>query len=75
MNTLVVHFELRVLRLQSRSSGVLVNEVLMLHFVVVRERRIHSKTALPGECEALLRALEVILDMALAAHVGAHLLG
>ena len=72
MRALVPRLELGMLCLERGSAGVLVGPVAEADLVVVGGDLLDLEALRPGIDEALLRTLEVVLDVALAAHVGAH---
>jgi hypothetical protein len=74
VHTLIPHLELGMLRLQRRRSRFGVRPVLESVFFVIRKNLIGAQTFVPGVGQPLLRSFEVILDVALAAHVGTHFL-
>ena len=76
VNPLIVHLEFRVLCLQDGRSTDLVSPVLVIVALglVVRKNAVCGQALRPRICQPLLRAAEVILHVALAAHVSAHLL-
>jgi hypothetical protein len=74
VHALVPHLELGVLRLQHRRAGIRVRPVLEAGLLIVGHDVLNLQTLRPGVREALLRALEVVLDVALPADERAHLL-
>ena len=74
VDALIPHLELRVLRLEHGRAGVGVSPVLELRFVVVGQDVLDLQPLGPRIDQPLLRSLEIIFDVALAADVGAHLL-
>ena len=71
---LIPHLELGMLRLERGRAGLRVGPVLECTLVVVGHDLLDLEPLRPRIDEPLLRALEVVLDVALAADVGAHLL-
>ena len=67
--------EVRVLCLHDVRAGEGVLEVGESDLVVVLQRVVHGQAVVPREGEGLLLTLEVVLDVALRAGVGAHLDG
>ena len=74
VDALVPHLELGVLGLEHRRAGLGVRPVLEAVLLVVGEDLVGLQALVPRIGETLLGALEVVLDVALAADVGAHLL-
>ena len=74
VNALVPHLELGMLRLQHRRTALGVRPVVVRVLGVIGEDIVRLQSLRPRVDEAFLGALEVILDMALAADEGAHLL-
>ena len=74
VDPLIPHLELRMLRFEHGRAGVGVRPVLELRFVVVSLDLFDLEPLGPRIDQPLLRSLEVILDVTLAADIGAHLL-
>src|SRR6185436_3583255 len=75
MRALAPRLELGMLRLERGRAGVLVSPVAEADLVVVGDDLLDLEALGPGIDETLPGALEVVLDVALAAYVGAHLRG
>jgi len=74
MDALGPRLVVRVLGLHHAGAGELVGEVAPADLVVVRQRVIGGQPLVPGERQGLALSREVVLDVALGAHEGAHLL-
>ena len=74
VHALVPQLELGVLRLEDGRACLGVGPVLVAHFVVVGQDVLDLQALRPGIDDPLLRPLEVVLDVALPAHIGPHLL-
>ncbi len=74
VHALVPHLELGMLRLERRRAGFGVRPVLEAVLFVVSQDLVGLQPLVPRIGEPLLGSLEVVLDVALAADVGAHLL-
>ena len=74
VDALVPHFEFRMLRLEHRRAGLRVRPILELLLVVVGEDVLDLQPVRPRIDQPLLRPLEVILHVALAADEAPHLL-
>ena len=72
MRALAPRLELGMLCLERGGAGILVGPVTEADLVVVGGDLLDLEALRPRIDEALLGALEVVLDVALAAHVGAH---
>ena len=74
VHALIPHLELRVLRLQRGRTRLGVRPVLETGLLVVGENLIGAQPFVPRVGQPLLRPLEVVLDVALPAHIRAHFL-
>ena len=74
VHSLAPHLELRMLRLQGGRPRLGVRPVLEPVLLVVRQNLISAKSLVPRIGQPFFRPLEVVLDVALPAHVRAHLL-
>src|SRR5437762_1426418 len=74
VNALAPQFELGMLGLESRRARVFVGPVAEADLVVIGLDLLDLEALRPGKDKSLFGALEVVLDMALTAHEGAHLL-
>jgi len=75
VDALAPGLEIGMLSLQHRRAGVGVGEVDPADLVVELDRVLDGQALRPWEGEGLVVAGEVVLDVALRADVGAHLLG
>ena len=74
VDPLIPHLELRMLRFEHGGAGIGVRPVFELRLVVVSLDLLDLEPFSPWIDKPLLRSLEIIFDVALAADVGAHLL-
>src|SRR5687767_7690406 len=74
VDPLAVHLEFGMLRLEYLRAACFVSLVMMPVRFVVSEDAVHSEAPRPWIGQPLLRTLEVVLNMALAADEGSHFL-
>ena len=74
MDPLVPHFKFGMLSLQHRGAAVCMGPVFEADLIVVSQHVFNFQPLGPGVHQPLLRPLEIVFNMALPAHIGAHLL-
>ena len=74
MNTLIPHFEFRVLRFEYRRTAGLVRPIFMSNRIIISFDLFDIDSIVPRIGQQFSRALEIVLDVALPTNKRAHFL-